>query len=162
MRYFRGTRFHKIIASPASLPAVAILHTIPVRKPLNTRQFYSIVYIMTNNRNTVLYTGVTNNIRKRVYEHRQRLVKGFTKKYNLIKLVYYESFGDSISAIKREKQIKAGSRKKKKENLINNVNGKWQDLYEALSDCFARLRLVRSDFFMRLLGRCRVCPKKRL
>ena len=69
---------------------------------------------MTNNRNTVLYTGVTNNIRKRVYEHRQRLVKGFTKKYNLIKLVYYESFGDSISAIKREKQIKAGSRKKKK------------------------------------------------
>ena len=96
---------------------------------MGTRQFY--VYIMTNNRNTVLYTGVTNNIRKRVYEHRQKLVEGFTKKYNLVKLVYYESFADSISAIKREKQIKAGSRKKK-EDLINSVNAKWQDLYEML------------------------------
>jgi putative endonuclease len=96
---------------------------------MGTRPFY--VYIMTNNRNTVLYTGVTNNIRKRVYEHRQKLVEGFTKKYNLVKLAYYESFGDPISAIKREKQIKAGSRKKK-EDLINSVNGKWQDLYGTL------------------------------
>ena len=86
---------------------------------------------MTNKRNTVLYTGVTNNIRKRVCEHRQKLVEGFTKKYNLVKLVYYESFGDPDSAIKREKQIKAGSRKKK-EDLINSVNEEWQDLYEAL------------------------------
>jgi len=96
---------------------------------MGTRQFY--VYIMTNNRNTVLYTGVTNNIRKRVYEHRQKLAEGFTKKYNLVKLVYYESFGDSISAIKREKQIKAGSRRKK-EDMINSVNERWQDLYETL------------------------------
>jgi putative endonuclease len=102
---------------------------MPAKELTGTRQFY--VYIMTNKRNTVLYTGVTNNIRKRVCEHRQKLVEGFTKKYNLVKLVYYESFGDPDSAIKREKQIKAGSRKKK-EDLINSVNEEWQDLYEAL------------------------------
>jgi putative endonuclease len=102
---------------------------MPAKELTGTRQFY--VYIMTNKRNTVLYTGVTNNIRKRVCEHRQKLVEGFTKKYNLVKLVYYESFGDPDSAIKREKQIKVGSRKKK-EDLINSVNEEWQDLYEAL------------------------------
>ncbi len=86
---------------------------------------------MTNPSNTVLYTGVTNNILRRVYEHKQKLVEGFTKKYNVVKLVYYEVFGDSVSAIKREKQIKAGSRKKK-ETLVNSVNEKWQDLYDEL------------------------------
>jgi len=89
------------------------------------------VYIMTNKANTVLYTGVTNNIRKRVYEHKNKLVDGFTKKYNIVKLVYYEAFSDCMSAIQREKQIKAGSRRKKEE-LINSINKDWRDLYDGL------------------------------
>ena len=86
---------------------------------METNQYY--VYIMTNKVNTVLYTGITNDIRRRVYEHRQKLIEGFTKKYNIVKLVYYEAFADCTSAIQREKQIKAGSRKKK-EKLINSIN----------------------------------------
>jgi len=86
---------------------------------------------MTNKGNSVLYTGVTSDIRKRVYEHKQKLVDGFTKKYNIVKLVYYEAFGDCTSAIQREKQIKAGSRKKKEE-LISGINEEWHDLYEGL------------------------------
>jgi putative endonuclease len=93
------------------------------------KQFY--IYIMTNKANTVLYTGMTNDLRRRVFEHKQKLVEGFTKKYNIVKLVYYEAFGDCISAIKREKQIKAGSRKKKEE-LINSINKERCDLYEQL------------------------------
>jgi putative endonuclease len=83
---------------------------------------------MTNSRNTVIYTGVTNDLRKRIYEHKAKLVDGFTKKYRITKLVYYEIFNDIYSALSREKQIKAGSRQKKIE-LINNMNPKWQDLY---------------------------------
>ena len=86
---------------------------------------------MTNKRNTVLYTGVTNNLRRRVYEHKQKLTDGFTKKYNVVKLVYYEVFQDSLNAIQREKQIKAGSRNKK-EQLINSINKEWVDLFEQL------------------------------
>ena len=86
---------------------------------METNQYY--VYIMTNKVNTVLYTGITNDIRRWVYEHRQKLIEGFTKKYNVVKLVYYEAFADCTSAIQREKQIKAGSRKKK-EKLINSIN----------------------------------------
>jgi len=93
------------------------------------KQFY--VYIMTNKANTVLYTGMTNDIRIWVYEHKQKLVEGFAKKYNVVKLVYYEAFGDCISAIKREKQIKAGSRSKK-EQLISSINKGWHNLYEQL------------------------------
>ena len=89
------------------------------------------VYIMTNERNTVLYTGVTNDLRRRVYEHREKLVDGFTKKYNVTKLVYYEVFEDVTSAILREKQIKGGSRQKKIE-LIDSMNREWRDLYEEL------------------------------
>ena len=90
------------------------------------------VYIMTNTHNTVLYTGVTNNLARRVYEHKNGLGSVFTKKYNIHKLVYYE-VGDSIhSAIAREKQIKGGSRKKKVD-LINSLNPKWKDLYEEIS-----------------------------
>jgi putative endonuclease len=89
------------------------------------------VYIMTNKRNTVLYTGVTSNLIKRVYEHKEKLVKGFTKKYNINKLVYYEVFDDITNAISREKQIKAGSRKKKIE-LIESINKEWKDLYPEL------------------------------
>jgi putative endonuclease len=96
---------------------------------MQTKQFY--VYVMTNKANTVLYTGMTNDIRRRVYEHKQKLVEGFAKKYNLVKLVYCEVFGNCTSAIQREKQIKAGSRKRKEE-LIHSINEKWRDLYEEL------------------------------
>jgi len=93
------------------------------------KQYY--VYIMTNKRNAVLYTGVTSDLIKRVYEHKAKLVNGFTKKYNINKLVFYEVFNDVHNAIVREKQIKAGSRQKKID-LINGMNPKWQDLYENL------------------------------
>ena len=86
---------------------------------------------MTNKNNTVLYTGVTNNLKRRVYEHKSKLIEGFTKKYNITKLVYYEIFSDSYNAISREKQIKAGSRQKKID-LINSVNERWDDLYERI------------------------------
>ena len=94
-----------------------------------TKQYY--VYIMTNSRNTVLYVGVTNNLIKRVYEHKAKLANGFTKKYNIVKLVYYEIFEDIENAILREKQIKAGSRQKKI-RLIDSTNGEWRDLYDEL------------------------------
>ena len=93
------------------------------------RQYY--VYIMTNKNNRVLYTGITNDLKRRVYEHKEKLVGGFTKKYNLSKLVYYEIFEDPENAILREKKIKAGSRQKKID-LINALNGKWQDLYDEI------------------------------
>ena len=70
------------------------------------------VYILTNKHNTVLYTGVTNDLKRRVYEHREKLFSGFTKKYNVYKLVYYEVSVSIEAAIQREKQIKGGSRRK--------------------------------------------------
>jgi putative endonuclease len=84
---------------------------------------------MTNFENGTLYTGVTDNLIRRIYEHKNKLVDGFTKKYDLNKLVYYEIFDTAEIAILREKQIKGGSRKKKLE-LINNFNKSWEDLYE--------------------------------
>jgi len=90
------------------------------------------VYIMTNAHNTVLYTGVTNNLARRVYEHKNGLGSKFVKKYNVHKLVYYEIGNDVNEAIAREKQIKGGSRKKKID-LINNMNPQWKDLYEEIS-----------------------------
>ncbi len=95
-----------------------------------TKQYF--VYIMTNNRNTVLYTGVTNDLIRRVYEHREKLVKGFTNKYNVVKLVYYEVFEDPTNAIIREKQIKGGPRRKKIE-LIKMKNPEWRDLYDEIA-----------------------------
>jgi putative endonuclease len=86
---------------------------------------------MTNSRNTVLYVGVTNNLMKRVYEHKAKLADGFTKKYNIVKLLYYEVFEDIENAILREKQIKAGSRQKKIQ-LIDSTNKEWRDLYDEL------------------------------
>ena len=91
------------------------------------REYY--VYIMTNKGNTVFYTGVTNDLERRVQEHKRREVEGFTRKYNVTRLVYYEVTNDIQSAIEREKQIKAGSRQKKIE-LIRNANSEWQDLAE--------------------------------
>ncbi len=93
------------------------------------KQYY--VYIMTNKLNSVLYTGVTSDLEKRAYEHKSKLVEGFTKKYNVDKLVYYEVFDDINNAIVREKQIKAGTRKKKID-LISSINPAWKDLYNEL------------------------------
>ena len=89
------------------------------------------IYIMTNKWNRVLYTGVTNNLIRRAYEHKTVLLEGFTKKYHVNKLVYYEICDDIENAILREKQIKAGSRKKKIE-LIRSINTEWKDLYDEL------------------------------
>jgi putative endonuclease len=85
--------------------------------------------MVTNPGKTTIYTGVTNDLKRRIAEHRQKLIKGFTAKYNLINLVYYEVFGDVKEAIAREKQVKAGSRKRKVE-LIESVNPEWKDLYD--------------------------------
>lgn len=91
------------------------------------------VYILTNYNNTVLYTGVTGNLPNRIYAHKEKLVDGFSKKYNLYKLVYYEVFDHPNAAIAREKQIKAGSRQKKL-NLINQFNPAWNDLYSEICE----------------------------
>jgi putative endonuclease len=90
------------------------------------------VYILTNRHHTVLYTGVTNNIVRRVHEHREKLNPGFTNRYNVSELVFYEVFPDARAAIAREKQIKAGSRQKKIA-LIVAKNPGWSDLYEDLA-----------------------------
>jgi len=89
------------------------------------------VYIMTNQKNGTLYVGVTSNIVKRVYEHKNALVEGFTKKYGLKKLVHYEIFEDISFAIEREKQLKAGNRKMKL-SLIEANNPNWSDLYSQI------------------------------
>ena len=86
-------------------------------------------YIMTNKTDKVLYTGMTNNLMRRVFEHKEGVVEGFTKKYNLKKLVYYEVCYDVQIAIQREKQIKNFSRKKKIE-LIESLNPSWKDLWD--------------------------------
>ncbi|OGI17211.1 MAG: excinuclease ABC subunit C [Candidatus Melainabacteria bacterium RIFOXYA12_FULL_32_12] len=92
-----------------------------------SKQYY--IYILTNFENGTLYTGVTNDLVRRIYEHKNKLIDGFSKKYDLTKLVYYEIFDNIENAIIREKQIKGGSRKKKLQ-LINNFNEKWEDLYD--------------------------------
>jgi putative endonuclease len=86
---------------------------------------------LANKHNNVLYTGVTSDLIRRVYEHKSKLVKGFTQKYNVDRLVYYEACANIVVAIEREKQIKAWSRKKKNE-LINALNPEWNDLYRSL------------------------------
>ena len=92
------------------------------------------VYILTNKYGTVLYTGVTKDLVKRVYEHKNHLDKdSFTAKYNVTKLVYYEQTSDVKSAIEREKQIKSWSRDKKT-SLIFEMNPKWVDLYNQILD----------------------------
>ena len=83
--------------------------------------------MITNNSNRVLYTGITNNLSRRVYEHKQKLVNGFTSKYNLKKLVYFEETNDVKTAIEREKQIK-GWLRKKKNALVETMNPNWEDL----------------------------------
>ncbi|MCL1972579.1 MAG: GIY-YIG nuclease family protein [Endomicrobia bacterium] len=87
------------------------------------------VYILFSKRNGTLYTGVTSNLINRTYAHKNKLVDGFTKKYNVDKLGYYEIFEDITKAIEREKQIKGGSRNNKLK-LIESFNPEWKDLYE--------------------------------
>lgn len=92
------------------------------------------IYIVTNKNNTTLYIGVTSNLPERILEHKQKKYKNsFTAKYNLDKLVYWESFQEIGDAIGREKQLKGGSRQKK-EDLINLLNPNWDDLYETILD----------------------------
>ena len=92
-----------------------------------SKEYY--IYIMTNKINSTLYTGVTNDLKRRVFEHKNKLVEGFTKKYNIDKLVFYEIYNDINNAIAREKQIKSGSRAKKIK-LIEEMNNRWNDLFD--------------------------------
>ena len=87
------------------------------------------VYILTNWNNKVMYVGVTNSLERRVYEHKQKLVEGFTQKYNINKLVYFEETSDVYSALEREKEIKKW-RREKKNNLVLSANPDWKDLSE--------------------------------
>lgn len=90
------------------------------------------VYILANQANTVLYVGVTNDLLRRVREHREKLIPGFTRRYNVDKLVYWEAHESITAAIEREKQIKAGSRARKNA-LIDSLNPDWRDLYPELT-----------------------------
>lgn len=89
------------------------------------------IYIMANKRNGTLYTGVTSNLQKRVYEHKNKLVKGFSSKYGCTRLVYYKLFDTMESATEEEKRIKGGNRKQKLA-LIEKMNNDWEDLYDNL------------------------------
>jgi putative endonuclease len=103
-----------------------LLRRYPPRNGRFVRGRYH-VYIVTNRRNGTLYTGVTNDLRRRIWEHRTKALPGFTAQYGLNRLVYFEEYRDVLAAIDREKQIKAGSRAKKLE-LIERENPNWNDL----------------------------------
>ena len=98
------------------------------------------VYLLTNWNNKVMYVGVTNNLERRVYEHKQHLVTGFTEKYNVHKLVYYEETEDVRVALEREKEIKKW-RREKKDALVRLTNPEWKDLSEGWRE--------RQDFSLR-------------
>lgn len=89
------------------------------------RSYY--VYLLTNWNNKVMYVGVTNDLERRIYQHKNKLVKGFTEKYNVNKLVYFEETQDVIAAITREKEIKKW-RREKKDQLVNEMNPTWKDI----------------------------------
>ena len=89
------------------------------------------VYIITNKVNTSVYVGVTNDLVRRIGEHKNKIIKGFTSKYNLNKLVYYEIYDDEISAITREKRLKQYNREWKND-VINKFNPNWRDLYDEI------------------------------
>jgi putative endonuclease len=98
---------------------------------ITDKQYY--VYIITTAKNTALYTGVTNNLVRRIFEHKNDLMDGFTKRYKIHKLVHYEMALNSISAIAREKQIKSWNRDKKVA-MIDKNNPQWRDLYETITE----------------------------
>lgn len=89
------------------------------------------VYILTNIRHTVLYVGSTNNLARRIYEHKNKQANGFTKKYNVTKLIYYEITEDLNASLAREKQLKSW-RRDKKEALVNQLNPDWHDLFDSI------------------------------
>ena len=89
------------------------------------------VYIISNKYNTTLYVGVTNDLRRRIHEHKENIIKGFSSRYNCNKLVWYEELENIKSVIEKEKQMKKWKREYK-ENLINNMNPEWIDLYESI------------------------------
>jgi len=90
------------------------------------------LYIVTNKHNSVLYIGVTSNLEGRIFEHRERLIEGFTKRYQATKLIFYEDYPDPLSAIAREKQLK-GWRREKKITLIEKQNPRWNDLFDEIT-----------------------------
>ena len=92
-----------------------------------TKSYY--VYLLTNWNNKVIYVGVTNDLNRRLYEHKNKIIQGFTQKYNLNKLVYFEETNDINAAITREKEIKKW-RREKKDKLVNQLNPNWIDLSE--------------------------------
>ena len=94
---------------------------------MQQKRYY--VYIIANKHHTVFYTGMTNDLVRRIHEHRTKVIKGFTYRYNIYKLLYYEEYDSPTDAIQREKQIKKYRREKKKA-LIDGLNPEWQDLYE--------------------------------
>ena len=96
---------------------------------MNNKQYY--VYILSNNTNVAIYIGVTSNLKKRIYEHKEKYTGGYTKRYAINKLVYYEILDDPEGAIRREKQLKGTSRKKKN-SLVKGLNPEWKDLYPEL------------------------------
>jgi putative endonuclease len=96
---------------------------------MNEKQFY--VYILTNKEYGVFYIGITSNLPKRIWEHKEQTTEGFTRKYNIKTLVYYEQFNDAQTAITREKRLKRWSREWKI-NAINTFNPEWRDLYEEI------------------------------
>src|SRR3989338_9222523 len=102
------------------------LLVFPILLPMEK---FGYMYILTNTHNTVIYVGITNDLTRRVREHKSRQIEGFTKRFNISKLVYYEKFDRVEDAIRREKQLKPWARKKK-EWLICSVNPSWRDLYE--------------------------------
>jgi len=99
------------------------------------------VYLLANWNNKVLYVGMTNNLERRLYEHKNKLVEGFTKKYNVTKLVYFEETCDVYAALTREKELKKW-RREKKDALVNSVNQQWLDLSD---ECFEISRFTRND-----------------
>jgi putative endonuclease len=111
------------------IPAEAGISGIAGKVSIYMKQFY--IYILTNKKYGVLYIGVTNNLERRIYEHKNKLVDGFTKKYNLDKLVHFEETESVRAAIEREKQLKKWNRRWKL-NLINRDNPEWEDLAEKL------------------------------
>jgi putative endonuclease len=96
---------------------------------VSTKSYY--IYLLTNWNHRVMYVGITNDLKRRLYEHKNKLIKGFSEKYNLNKLVYFEETQDAHTAITREKEIKKW-RREKKNQLVNQINPEWQDLNETL------------------------------
>src|SRR5260370_744061 len=112
-------------------PKRPCVRLVPTFDALFNHAMTAFVYMMTNRRNGVLYAGVTTNMPRRAYEHREGLIDGFTKRYGLKMLVYYEAFDDVRDAIQREKNIKHWPRAWKV-RLIHGFNPEWADLYESL------------------------------